>query len=235
MRILAVESSAKTASVAIVENNNLISEFFLNTGLTHSETLMPMITSALDCVGFSCEDIDLYAVTNGPGSFTGVRIGVSAVKGMALSSNKKCVGVSTLEAMAYNLLGNDCTACCVMDARREQVYTAMFSIKNDKVIRLTEDSAMKISQLGNLLANYSNTVFFIGDGAQLCYNKLKLTNPKIRLAAENIRYQRAYGAAVAAIDKDYINSNDLGINYLRLPQAERELKKAEHDKNYLGE
>ncbi len=226
MRILAIDSSACAASVAVMENEKLVSEFFLNTGLTHSQTLMPMVSSALECAKLSCEDIDLFAVTNGPGSFTGVRIGVAAVKGLAQAVNKKCLGISTLEAMAYNLLGTDCIACCVMDARCEQVYTALFRICKNEIGRLTQDSAMKISELCELLKKYDLPVIFVGDGAEMCYNKLSASLLNVGLAPESIRFQRARGAALASKGRESVDACDLGINYLRLPQAERELKKS---------
>jgi len=225
MKILAIDSSACAASAAVMEDERLMSEFFLNAGLTHSQTLMPMVDSALKCAGLSCSDIDLFVVTNGPGSFTGVRIGIAAVKGLAQAVNKKCIGVSTLEAMAYNLLGFTCIACCVMDARCEQVYAAMFSINIDKITRITQDSAIKITELSGMIRNCDLPVVLVGDGAEMCYNKLSPELPELRLAAECNRFQRASGAALASKLKDPVDFYNLGINYLRLPQAERELKK----------
>lgn len=225
MKILAIDSSACAASVAIMDNEKLLSEFYLNVGLTHSQTLMPLVSSALECAGLSCTNIDLFVVTNGPGSFTGVRIGVAAIKGLAQAVNRKCVGVSTLEAMAYNLLGTECIACCVMDARCEQVYTAMFLVNMDSVCRITQDSAMKISELSEQINKCSQPVVLVGDGAQMCYDKLSAQLPELRLAPEGNRYQRASGAALASKGVDAVNFHNLGINYLRLPQAERELKK----------
>ena len=137
LKILAVESSAVSASASVCDNGKIISENYINAGLTHSQTLMPMVKNCMDTAGVTLEDIDLIAVAHGPGSFTGVRIGIAAVKGIAFGG-KECCGISTLEAMAYNLKGIDCVALCAMDARCSQVYMAMFDC-GDKVVRLCED------------------------------------------------------------------------------------------------
>lgn len=225
MRILAVDSSAKSVSVAISDDKKIISEFYLNTGFTHSQTLMPMVKSALDCAGIDINSIDLFAVNKGPGSFTGIRIGVAAIKGMADFHKKKCIGISTLEAMAYNLSSNNCIACCVMDARCKQVYCALFDIKDGNVTRLTDDSAISITELESLLKNFEKNKILVGDGAELCYNEMKDNFNDIQLAGENIRFQRASGTCLCANTKNnYVNANELVPEYLRLSQAERELK-----------
>ena len=227
MRILAVDSSATAASAAVTDDDKILSEFYTNTGLTHSQTLMPMVESALKCASIELSSIDVFAVTNGPGSFTGVRIGVAAVKGIAMPFDKPCVGVSTLEAIAYNMLGIDCIVCAVMDARRNQVYNALFESSGNGIKRLTEDRAIDILKLENDIKNYKIPVFLVGDGAFLCYNKLVSVLPQIRLAPSNLRYQRASGAALAAKKKydggSFVESTELVPTYLRLPQAEREL------------
>lgn len=229
MKILAVDSSAKTAGVAVVdENAQIISESFVNAGLTHSETLLPMVDSVLERAKLSIRDIDAFAVTNGPGSFTGIRIGIAAVKGLAAPHNTPCCGVSTLKAMAYNLMGDDCIACCAMDARCAQVYFAAFRCFADKVERLTEDMAIPASKLIDYLAAYSaEKVICVGDGANIAYESLHDELPNVFLASANLRYQRAWGAACAAVseDIDFKPASELLPVYLRLSQAERELKK----------
>ena len=172
MRVLAIDVSALAASAALMQDGKLLGEFFLNVGLTHSTTLMPMIEQLLRYAGVGANDVDLFAVTNGPGSFTGVRIGVATVKGMAMAADKPCVGVSSLEAMAYNLPFCPSIVCCAMDARRDQVYTALFRAGGGRMERLLPDSAMAVGELGALLQTYDCPVTFLGDGAQLCFDRL---------------------------------------------------------------
>ena len=227
MKILAVESSAVAAGAALAEDGKLLGEFFLNVGLTHSCTLLPMIVSLLENAGMTAADVDLFAVTNGPGSFTGVRIGVSTVKGMAQPLEKKCVGVSTLLAMAYNLVGTDDLICCAMDARCRQVYTALFESKDGRIVRLTDDDAISLDDLGGILRSFNRRVVFVGDGAELCYNAFSGVLPDISLAPPALRYQRA-ASVEAAVFSDgaagAVSADELSVSYLRLSQAERERK-----------
>lgn len=224
MKILGIDSSAKSASAAVTENGKVISSFYINTGLTHSQTLMPMIDNVLKCADMSIDDIDLIAVNKGPGSFTGIRIGVAAAKGLGDAKNLKCIGISTLESMAYNLTDIDCTCCAVMDARCNQVYTAIFNIQGGKVERLTSDSAISIDELKNLLKNYNNLKILVGDGADLCYNRLSDDIENLKKAGEMNKFQNAVGVCHAAESHgDAVSAEELIPEYLRLPQAEREL------------
>ena len=234
MRVLTLDSSALAASAALTQDGKLLGEFFLNVGLTHSTTLMPMIDALLRYANTSAKEIDLFAVTNGPGSFTGVRIGVSTVKGMAMAADKPCIGVSTLEAMAYNLPGAHGIVCCAMDARCGQVYTALFRGERDKMQRLLPDSAMAIEELGALLSAYDCPVTFLGDGAKLCFDKLFASLPKAALAPDNLRFPRASGAAQAVLQGDLqpCTAAELSVSYLRLSQAERERKQKLEAENY---
>ncbi len=225
MKILSIDSSSITASVAITEKGSVLAENFINNGLTHSQTLMPMVEQTIKESGISIKDIDLFAITNGPGSFTGVRIGIASVKGMADALNKKCITVSTLEAIAEPLKNEDVIACAVMDARCNQVYTAIF--ENGK--RLCDDKAVLIDELGEELKQYNKKVVFIGDGSVLCYDKLKDIVNECDMADEKIRYIHAKSIGFVAEEKidngeNPINSTNLVPFYLRLPQAERELK-----------
>ncbi len=224
MKILSVDSSSVSASVAVTENGVTLAENFINNGLTHSQTLMPMVEKTLNEANVSVKDVDLFAITNGPGSFTGVRIGIASVKGMADALGKKCIAVSTLEAIAEPLKNEDCIACAVMDARCNQVYTAIF--ENGK--RLCEDKAVLIDELGTELKSYNKKVVFIGDGSVLCYEKLKDVVTDIEIADENIRY--VHGSSICRLAEDKIKNGESPIDsaklvpfYLRLPQAEREL------------
>lgn len=222
MRILAVDTSAVCAAVAVTDNEKILSESQTNTGLTHSRTLMPMIDSTLRNAEIPLSSIDIFACSVGPGSFTGIRIGVAAIKGLCDGTKKKCMPVSTLEALAYNLLGRSCTAVSVMDARCNQVYCGIFRIDGDTVTRLTEDEAIKIEELKEKLPGYENVVF-VGDGAKICHNALGYS-----IAAPSQLYQKGSSVALCA-ERNYseerlLNGSELLPVYLRLPQAERELK-----------
>lgn len=229
MKILAVDTSATAASVAVAEENKLIGEFSINTALTHSQTLMPMVDELLNNTGLSVNDIDAVAVNAGPGSFTGVRIGVAAVKGIAFPKNLPCVSVSTLESMAYNMLGNDCIVCSVMDARCSQVYNALFRVKGCTVTRMTDDRALSLTDLKNELQNINEKVVLVGDGAVLCSKFLGEELENIMLAPFNNRIQTASSVAYAAFEKinngETVKADELMPVYLRLPQAQRELNK----------
>lgn len=225
MKILSLDSSSVTASVAVTENGKVLGEGFINNGLTHSQTLMPLVAETLEKSGVSIKDIDLFAVTNGPGSFTGVRIGIASVKGMADALGKECIPVSTLEAIAQPLNTQDVIACAVMDARCNQVYTASFVAGK----RLSQDRAILIDELADELKEYGKKTVFIGDGAELCYERLKDKLDNVSLADESIRYIHASGIGFIAEEKtgrgeSPVNSAKLVPFYLRLPQAERELK-----------
>lgn len=229
MKILALESSACAASAAIAEDGTLLGEAFLNAGLTHSQTLLPLAEAILKSANLSLEEIGAFAVTSGPGSFTGVRIGVAALKGLAFPFDRPCVPLSALEVIAYGLIGQDCTVCAAMDARCAQVYTALFSCRGGNLTRLTEDSALKIEELPALLAGQAAPVVFAGDGAALCFEAIGGQAPGSRLAPVQVRYQRAANAALLAEEKlrcgGGVPSDALAPSYLRMPQAERELKK----------
>lgn len=231
MKILSVDSSAKTASVAVTEGTTLLSECFVNAGLTHSRTLMPMVNNALSQADLKIENIDAICVNAGPGSFTGIRIGVAAVKGLALATDKPCSGVSTLESIAYNFIDEDAIICAAMDARCNQVYAALFNVENGIVSRICDDYAVPICELAEEISKLGKTVILSGDGAELCYNAMKDSVSNIKLSAEFRRYQRAYGAALAALaNNEFTDSSLLAPVYLRMPQAERELKlKKEND------
>lgn len=229
MKILAVDTSAVAASVALAENDKIIGEFFINTALTHSQTLIPMIDQLLKTTNHSASDIDAFAVNNGPGSFTGVRIGVAAVKGLAFPEDIPCVPISTLSSMAYNYLGDTCIVCSVMDARCSQVYNALFRVDGEKIERITEDRALALSDLKLELENYQEKVILVGDGAKLCNGFLGNKLKNVRLSPPNKRIQKASSVALAAFDQiseiGSVKAEELMPAYLRLPQAQRELNK----------
>ena len=226
MKILAFETSAKAGSVALLEDDKLLGENYQNTGLTHSQTLMTMAEDLLKSAGLTPQDVQAVAVAAGPGSFTGVRIGVAAAKGFAWGGELPCYGVSTLEAMAKSLGPWEGTVACVMDARRSQVYNALFLAKEGKLSRICEDRAVSLEELGQELQNAEKPIFLVGDGSVLCYNTLRDSVAGLVLPPEHRMHQRAAGVGLAAWDMicrgDSGDGKSLEPNYLRLSQAERE-------------
>ena len=222
MLILAFESSARAASVALLRDGSLLSQYSQCSALTHSRTLLPMAEDMLRNAELTIGDVDLFAVAHGPGSFTGVRIGVSTVKGLAWAADKPCVGVSTLEAMAWHGLAAGGVICPVMDARRSQVYNALFEIRDERPGRLCEDKPIALEELAPQLRELDGPVFLVGDGAAITAAFLEKEGIPFRLAPENLRWQSAWGVAMAAADKAPGSADELLPVYLRLSQAERE-------------
>ena len=226
MKLLAFETSAKAGSVALLEDGVLLAESYQNTGLTHSQTLMTMAQDLLKNCGLTPQQVEAVAVAAGPGSFTGVRIGVAAAKGFAWGGELPLYGVSTLEAMALQMGIYDGYVVPVMDARRSQVYNAVFSACEGVLERQTEDRAISLAELGEELKNYEKPIFLVGDGGVLCYNTLKDTVPRLVMPPEHRMHQRASGVALAAWKKyeagEPTDAAALTPNYLRLSQAERE-------------
>ena len=223
MLILAFETSAKAGSVALHDGKTLLGESYCNTGLTHSQTLMVMAEDLLKSCGVTPKDVNAVAVAAGPGSFTGVRIGVAAAKGFAWGGEIPCHGVSTLEAMALQLGAYSGYVLPVMDARRAQVYNALFRADGGKLTRLCADRAISIEELAQELKALEGPIFLVGDGSLVCYNGLKEQISELVLPPEHRMHQRASGVALAALQ----NPGDgdgaaLTPNYLRLSQAERE-------------
>ena len=234
MKILALETSAVTASVAVTEDEALLAQSFQNSGLTHSATLMPMAANLLENTGLKLDEIDVIAVAAGPGSFTGVRIGVAAAKGFAWGGSIPCYGVSTLESMALQMGAWQGYICPVMDARRSQVYNALFRVEKGQVTRITEDRAISLADLAEELKKLEEPIFLVGDGSILCYNTLLESVPNLVCPQEHRMHQRASGVALAtkaAIARgEDGNAAALAPNYLRLSQAERErLEKEKHN------
>ena len=226
MLILAFETSAKSCSAAIHDGQKLLAESYQNSGLTHSQTLMVMAEDLLKVCGKSAADVTHLAVAAGPGSFTGVRIGVSAAKGFAWGAELPVYGVSTLEAMALGLGVMDGHICCCMDARRKQVYNAVFLAENGHLNRVCEDRAISLEELQEELAHIDGPIYLVGDGAELTMRTLGAEVPGLILPPEHRRHQRASGVALAAIGAmergESADGAALQPNYLRLSQAERE-------------
>ncbi len=222
MKILAIECADKAASCAIVADGKTVASSFISAGLTHSRTLMPMVDSMLKNSEQSLADVDCFAVTVGPGSFTGLRIGIAAVKGMAFGSGKPCAGVSSLYAAALGVADFEGIICAAMDARCNQVYNAIFRNYGEGLIRLCDDRALMLYELkAELESEYADeNIIFVGGGAELCFNKFGFG----ALAPEHCRAARAECVAAAVSEADFIGCEELEPSYLRLPQAERELK-----------
>lgn len=226
MLILALDSSAAPASAALLEDGKILSEFYINTKQTHSQTLMPMVESVLKLTNKTLDDVTCMAVSAGPGSFTGVRIGVSCVKGLSMTRNIPCAGVSTLRAMAENARQLTGIVCAVMDARCGQVYNALFRAESGKLTRLCDDRALPIAELLEECKTFAEKVYLVGDGAELCYKTFAAI--RAELLQPQLRFQRASGVAMAAQEMiengQTVTPGALMPIYLRLPQAERELK-----------
>lgn len=229
MKILALESSATACSAALCEDEVLIAQTWQNSGLTHSRTLLPMVEDMLKSCGSTLDQVEVIAVAAGPGSFTGLRIGVATAKGLAWPGDKLCAPCSTLESMAWPLAHlEDTVIVCAMDARRNQVYNALFLARGGTLERLCPDRAISLEELGQELKTIGKTKIVVGDGAKLCYNTLN--NPDVgvslRLAPEHLRMQSAWGVARAAVELirsgNLVRGGVLAPVYHRLSQAERE-------------
>lgn len=229
MNILALEASAKAASCCVCRDDFLLAQSYQHSGLTHSRTLLPMVEDLLKNSELSLDDIDLIAVANGPGSFTGLRIGVAEAKGLAWAKNLPCAACSTLESMAWSLCHLEgAELCCCMDARRSQVYAARFRVEHGAPVRLTEDGAVSLADLAAGIEKSSpgKTQILVGDGWELCYNDLSRRGIPCRVAPPHLRYQSAWGVArcglALAQAGKLVSPAALAPDYHRLSQAERE-------------
>ena len=235
MKILALESSATACSAALCEDEVLIAQAWQNSGLTHSRTLLPMVEDMLKSCGATLDEVEVVAVAAGPGSFTGLRIGVATAKGLAWPGDRPCAPCSTLESMAWPLAHlEDTVIVCAMDARRKQVYNALFLAKDGKLERLCPDRAIGLEELGEELKKIEKKKIVVGDGAKLCYNTLTEQNISLTLAPEHLRMQGAWGVARAAVEVirggGLVPGGDLAPVYHRLSQAERERLERENAK-----
>ena len=242
MKILAIDCADKPCSCAIVKDGEVVCESFVSIGLTHSQTLQPMLRDMLKNANINIADIDRFAVSIGPGSFTGLRIGISAIKGMAFGVDKKCVGVSTLHAAAYGMVGVKGIIVAVMDARCGQVYTATFYSDGKKLTRICDDRAIMLTELVEDVKKLklqekflSEKVFLVGRGAGMCYNVIKTEIDGVFVAPPHISCQRASFVALVSDEYNQITAHELLPSYLRLPQAERELKAKNEAKLKKGE
>ena len=225
MKILALETSAKAVSAAVEENGKVLCSGYQDTGLTHSRTLMPIVEHILKNADLTMADMDAIAVAAGPGSFTGIRIGVSAAKGLAFAVAKPAIGVSTLAAMARNVAFADGLVICAMDARRSQIYNAVFEAKDGHLTRLTEDRAIALADLAEEMKADPRPKTIVGDGARLCFDFLQNANVPCRLAPPHLVMQNAMSVALEAeslaAEGALTDAQELQPVYLRPAQAER--------------
>ena len=227
MKILALDSTENTAAVAITENETLIASTVINAGRSHSELLLPAIEHIMNASRISYSDIDLFACSSGPGSFTGVRIGVATIKGLAFGRDTACVGVSATEALAYNYVNIDGIICPSMDARRSQLYNALFRSENGVITRLTEDRSISSSDLAAELLNYNEPIYLCGGGEHII-REAAMGNPNLRPTPAILKRQNAYSVALCAYrqtvsldDLSELNDKTVAPSYLRPSQAER--------------
>ena len=230
MKILGIDTSAKTSSVGICDDDKIVDELFLDKGLTHSETILPMIDEILTRNGLTLDDIDALAVNNGPGSFTGIRIGVAVVKGLAFEKNIPCYEVSTLDSIAFNCKDKSGLVVAVMDARRNQVYNANYQIIDGKAAKIMDDRSILIKDLYLEISEYDGDVFVIGDGQ----DKVKEFFEENNMTQDDFYFPDYYsnlqkGINTALIAYDCLENKKSGEEilplYLKLSQAEQELRK----------
>ncbi len=228
MKILGLDTSSVAGSCALYEDGKILGEFYINTHLTHSQTMLPMVQALLAQCNVALDDIGCVAVTTGPGSFTGVRIGIAAVKGLCQGAGIPCRGVSTLEALAYNLQGIEGYIVPVLDARCQQVYTALFYSDGESIRRVEPDAAMSVAQRADLLMPLQGKIYLVGDGAPLLQSACG--QKQVHLANEQTRFGHASGVCFAAANAPDMDAKALSPQYLRLPQAQRELLKKQQQK-----
>ena len=224
MKILSLDTTAEVCTAAICDDRHLVAEMTVNTGNTHSQTLLPVVEQILKISENGIDDIDCFACSTGPGSFTGVRIGVATIKGIAYGRNKPCVSVSTLEALAYNLIGYNGIICPVMNARRNQVYNALFECNGGALTRMCPDRALSIDELDEELSALNKPIYLVGDGYDITLRGFKKTAPEF--VPERMRVQSAYSVACCALQKydsgEVLTDGEIAPIYLRPSQAERE-------------
>lgn len=229
MKILAIDASGIVASVAIASENEMIAEYTIKNKKTHSQTLLPMIDKVLKFTDTDIKDIDYIAVTEGPGSFTGLRIGAATAKGLAQACNIPIVSVSTLESLAYNVFETDKLICSIMDARRDNVFGAIYAREKDGLEVIKEQAALPIEEMINELNRIGKDVIFVGDGISVqkdyIRNNLKVDYSFAPVYAREQKASSVIGVAFNNIkNKKIIASRDFKPIYLRKSQAERELE-----------
>lgn len=222
--ILGIDTSGKTASVAVCNENAVLAQTSVLTRLTHSQIIMPICTEVLRNAGIGLNEVDAMAVSNGPGSYTGLRIGVSAVKAMSFALNKKCVGVSTLESLAYNMRGFRGVICTVMKARADLMYTAFFTSYKDTITRIFDDTILPESDIVSRIKGYHGDIVLVGDAAEELYTKYSFNEAEnVMLAPPHLRLQLASSLCYASYEKQFGTGETLNAEYLQQTKAEKDL------------
>lgn len=234
MKILAIDTSTTCATCAIIEDGNLISEYTIDNRKTHSQKIMPMIKEVFDNQDIKIEDIDVFAASIGPGSFTGLRIGIATIKSFAQVFNKPVIGVPTIEALAYNLAGFNGIIVPMLDARRERVYTGIYKWQNDKIITLKEQDVLNIDELIDILSEYNESIIFNGDAIKLFKDRIADKLENVIFAPNHLCMPKGSSVGYLAYLKSkknvFLNHFNLVPEYLRKSQAEREYE----EKNSKG-
>ena len=234
MKLLALDSSGLVASVAVVEDDNLLGEYTINYKKTHSQTLLPMLDTVAKMIELDLNTLDAIAVSGGPGSFTGLRIGSATAKGLALALDKKIIHVPTIDALAYNLWGTSDQVCPLMDARRKQAYTGLYEFQDGKLQILVPQCVVMIDEILARVNETGRKTIFLGDGAAAFREEIaeKCTVPYAFAPANNNK-QRAASVAVLGAEMykrgEIEDAADHRPDYLRLSQAERERQEKERD------
>lgn len=228
MKILSIDSASKVATVAILDDSNLIAEYTLNNKLEHSTLIMDIVDKLLKDSDLDIDDIDGFVVSKGPGSFTGLRIGMATIKGLSLGSNKPYISISSLDALAHSLVNFDGIICPMMDALRTSVYTCLYKGENGNLENLIDYSALEIEELVALLKEKNEKVIFTGDAVNKHKEYIMENLPNATFAQIHLSIIRASSLGELGMKKllngeqDDLNSSPF---YLKKPQAQRELEK----------
>lgn len=221
--ILGIDTSGKTASTALYEDGIIIAQNNLYTNRTHSQVILPICKRMMEDANKPLSDVDVFAVSLGPGSYTGLRIGISAVKAMAFALKKDCVGISTLEALAYNMLGYKGVICSIIKARLDLVYTAVFEGDGNTITRLSDDKIITQDEVLANISQYDKDVILVGDGADEFYEKYK--HDFLYIAPPHLKHQLASSLCLASLKHNAVFPDDLEASYLQPTKAEKDLNK----------
>lgn len=222
--LLGIDTSGKTASVAVCNEKNVLAQTSVLTRLTHSQIIMPLCNDVLRNAGITISDVDAMAVSNGPGSYTGLRIGVAAVKAMSFALKKKCIGVSTLESLAYNMQGFHGIVCSVMKARLDLMYAAFFESGKEGIDRVTDDAILYVDDIIAKIHSFGENVVLVGDGAEEIFAREEVQKlERVSLAPPHLRLQLASSLCYASFGKEFGTADMLDAEYLQVTKAEKDL------------
>ena len=222
MLILGIDTSGKTASVSICDEKNVIAQTTVLTKLTHSQVILPLVEKLLKDAELTLSDIDGFAIANGPGSYTGLRIGISAVKAMCLALNKKCIGISTLKSLAYNCVGYKCTIISLIRARPDIAYYGIFRSNGESIEQIKEDSIAQVSDILEQI-DFSQDIVIVGDYAQECFEKYFKDKGNVRIAPAYERLQLSSSLCAIAMRENLNLPDELDASYLQITKAEKDI------------